>query len=135
MSTDIKRRLTKIEANRTDNSIPAVVFVGGEACEFPGETEEEAMSRCGVKPGQKHILVVYVEAPLPVDDPPLKSYPQAERIADEAVDKSEPPVMTIELEPGDDLNTVAAELHISAAELHRQIQSGIVKIIYPETSL
>lgn len=69
---------------------------------------------------------------------PGESYPQADypvdksdRIADKPVDKSQSPVMTIELDAGDDLNSVAAELNISADELHRQIQSGLVKIIDP----
>lgn len=60
-----------------------------------------------------------------------KSYPQAEYGNNAPVDKSEKPVTVIDLEPGEDLNSVARELGITADELHRQIKSGLVKIIWP----
>ena len=71
------------------------------------------------------IHVRFVTAP---DDP--ESYPQDSCEPHSPVDKSEPAIV-VALEPGDDLESVARELGITAVELHRQIQSGIVKIIYP----
>ena len=41
------------------------------------------------------------------------------------------PDMIIELEADEDLNSVALELGITIDELHRQIQRGQVRIVYP----
>ena len=60
-----------------------------------------------------------------------KSYPQAECGNNAPVDKSEKPVTIIDLEPGEDLNSVARELGITADELHRQRQSGLLRINFP----
>ena len=37
----------------------------------------------------------------------------------------------IELEPGEDMTTVMADLDVTAEELHRRISAGLVKIINP----
>ena len=68
----------------------------------------------------------------PESYPQADSYPQGNDSP--PVDKSEKPDMTIELEAGEDLNTVAQQLGISADELHRQIQRGQVCIVYPPGS-
>lgn len=72
-----------------------------------------------------HIVRSYIPtAQVPESFATAKSYPQA-------VEKSDLPTMVIELEVDEDLNTVAQELGITADELHRQIKSGQVGIVYP----
>ena len=72
-----------------------------------------------------HPFEMRIIPPLPTDE----SYPQADDL--DPVDKSEKPAMVIELEADEDLNAVALELGITPDELQRQIQAGLVRILYP----
>ena len=69
------------------------------------------------------------EPPVELSFVTAKSYPQDGDY--QPVDKSANPSTIIELADGEDLNAVAVELGITALELHRQIESGAVQIVYP----
>ena len=105
MNTALTRRLTKLEAR-----ISADITIRVQRGEVPFPDVE----------------VKFVTA-----EPsyPQASYPQ--KTGYQPVDKSEKPLTIIDLEPGEDLNSVARELGITADELHRQRRSGLVRINFP----
>ena len=107
MNAALQRRLAKIEATH-----PATRII----VEYPD------------------VVVSFVTAEPAYPNPP-ESYPQPYQCDNQSypqpVDKSEKPTTIIELSAGEDLNMAAAELGISADELHRQINSGLVQIIDP----